>query len=253
MKLGSLNLLEPSGSVLACTGSAFIIIISSFYSLWSTGHPWRTSKCCDLQLSPWPHSMIFLCFLFPYIPKPYSHFPFHARGVAFYIRPFTLYFSFFNSSIFKVCKLLAYSTRSQWWVCHLSLWAGWFSVGVSSPSLWRSPFSTRQWCWFWSTLGILFPQYPPYLVNLPLSATWGGARWETSNSTREFFTTMPRKRNSLVCCMFLSSFVGKIIIIDFATSCTEVEVFWKLIKQYLLVSRCGLRLWLLRKINLLLF
>ena len=85
--------------------------------------------------------------------------------------------------VFKVCRLLAYSTRSQWWGCHLSLWAGWFSVGVSSLSLWRSPFSTRQWCWFWSTLGILFPQYPPYLVSLPLSATWGGARWETSNST----------------------------------------------------------------------
>ena len=86
---------------------------------------------------------------------------------------------------FNVCRLLAYSTRSQWWGCHLSLWAGWFSVGVSSPSLWISPFSTRQWCWFWSALGILFPQYPPYLVSLTLSATWGGARWETSNSTRE--------------------------------------------------------------------
>ena len=29
-----------------------IIIIKSFYSLWSTGHPWRASKRCDLQLSP---------------------------------------------------------------------------------------------------------------------------------------------------------------------------------------------------------
>ena len=54
---------------------------------------------------------------------------------------------------------------------------------VSSLSLWKSPFFTRQLCWFWSTLGILFPQYPPYLVSL-LSTTWGGARWETSNSTR---------------------------------------------------------------------
>jgi hypothetical protein len=40
------------------------IIIESFYSLWSTGHSWRASKRCDLQLSPRPHSMIFLCFLF---------------------------------------------------------------------------------------------------------------------------------------------------------------------------------------------
>jgi len=41
-----------------------IIIISSFYSLWSIGHPWRVSKRCDLRLSPRPHSMIFLYFLF---------------------------------------------------------------------------------------------------------------------------------------------------------------------------------------------
>ena len=41
-----------------------IIIISSLYSLCSTVHPWRASKRCDLQLSPWPPSMTFLCFLF---------------------------------------------------------------------------------------------------------------------------------------------------------------------------------------------
>ena len=41
----------------------FIIIIRSFYSLCSTGHPWRASRHCGLQLSPWPRSMIFLCFL----------------------------------------------------------------------------------------------------------------------------------------------------------------------------------------------
>ena len=40
-----------------------IIIIKSFHSLCSTGHPWRASRRCGLQLSPWPHSMIFLCFL----------------------------------------------------------------------------------------------------------------------------------------------------------------------------------------------
>ena len=41
-----------------------IIIIKSFYSLWSIGHPWRASRHCDLQLFPWPHSMIFLFLLF---------------------------------------------------------------------------------------------------------------------------------------------------------------------------------------------
>ena len=40
-----------------------LIIIKSFYSVWSRGHPWRASRHCGLQLSPWPRSMIFLCFL----------------------------------------------------------------------------------------------------------------------------------------------------------------------------------------------
>ena len=39
------------------------IIIKSFYSLWSIGHPWRASRHCCLQLSPWPRSMIFFCLL----------------------------------------------------------------------------------------------------------------------------------------------------------------------------------------------
>ena len=41
----------------------FYIIIKSFYFLWSIGHPWRASRHCSLQLSPWPLSMIFLRFL----------------------------------------------------------------------------------------------------------------------------------------------------------------------------------------------
>jgi len=32
--------------------------------------------------------------------------------------------------------------------------------------------------------GILYPRYPPYLVNIPLSATREGARWKSSNSSR---------------------------------------------------------------------
>jgi len=67
---------------------------------------------------------------------------------------------FESHCIFKVRKLLVYCTRSQWWGCYLSFWAGWFSVGVSSPSRWRSPFSTRQWCWFWSTPGYFISPVP---------------------------------------------------------------------------------------------
>ena len=40
-----------------------IINIKYFYSLWSIGHPWRASRHCGLQLSSWPRSMTFLCFL----------------------------------------------------------------------------------------------------------------------------------------------------------------------------------------------
>jgi len=40
-----------------------VTIIKSFCSLWSIGYPWRASRHCGLQLSPWPRSMIFLCFL----------------------------------------------------------------------------------------------------------------------------------------------------------------------------------------------
>ena len=40
-----------------------MVFIRPFYSLWSIGHPWRASRHRGLQLSPWPRSMIFLCFL----------------------------------------------------------------------------------------------------------------------------------------------------------------------------------------------
>jgi hypothetical protein len=41
-----------------------IIIVKSFYSLWSIGHPRRASRHYDFQLFPWLHSMIFLFLLF---------------------------------------------------------------------------------------------------------------------------------------------------------------------------------------------
>ena len=57
------------------------IIIESFHSLWSTGHPWRAPKLCDLQLSPWPHSTIFLYFLI----YPLSFATFSSAYLFFYI------------------------------------------------------------------------------------------------------------------------------------------------------------------------
>jgi hypothetical protein len=39
------------------------------------------------------------------------------------------------------------------------------------------------WLSFWSTGGILFPTYPAYLPSIPLSATWGRARWGLTNPT----------------------------------------------------------------------
>jgi hypothetical protein len=46
---------------------------------------------------------------------------------------------------FKVCRLLAHSTRAWWWGCHLKPSSRLFSVRVVSLSLWRSLFTTRQW------------------------------------------------------------------------------------------------------------
>ena len=38
-------------------------IIKSFQFFWSIGHPWRASRHYNLLLSPWPCSIISLCFL----------------------------------------------------------------------------------------------------------------------------------------------------------------------------------------------
>jgi hypothetical protein len=44
---------------------------------------------------------------------------------------------------------------------------------------------------FRSALGVLFPQYPLYLESVPLSATWGGARWRvTDNPTWDYYAAM---------------------------------------------------------------
>ena len=128
-------------------GSWYLIliwVIRSFYSLWSIEHPWRSSRHCGLQLSSWPCSVI----VFHLIPK---------RSPLISGR--LLFISVYLIIVFKVCRLLAYSTWYQRWGCHLNLWAGWLSVGDTSPRPWRPPFSTRQWCWFWSSLVILLTQY----------------------------------------------------------------------------------------------
>jgi len=77
-----------------------IIIIESFYSLWNTGHPWRASKHCDLQLSPWPHSMIFLCFLF----HPLLSFATFSSAYLFFYTPEGV-FSIAPSSSRTVCPI----------------------------------------------------------------------------------------------------------------------------------------------------
>ena len=81
-----------------------IIIISSFYSLWSIGDPWRASKRCGLQLSPSPHSMIFLCFLF----RPLLSFATFSLACRFFYIPedsnpmqFYGYSSLFERSLFR--------------------------------------------------------------------------------------------------------------------------------------------------------
>jgi hypothetical protein len=91
-----------------------IIIISSFYSLWSVGLPWRPSKRCDLQLSPWLHSLIFLYFLFPPLVLRHVLFGLHLllypwgfqSSAVFSIAPASL-LNPFNVKINPICHLLA--------------------------------------------------------------------------------------------------------------------------------------------------
>ena len=56
-----------------------------------------------------------------------------------------------------------------------------FDQGFLPPALDRPVSNCKSAVLVWSAPGIIFPRYPPYLVNIPLSATGGGARWNTSN------------------------------------------------------------------------
>jgi hypothetical protein len=100
----------------------FTVIINSFHSLWSIGHPWRASTHCGLHLFPWPGSMIFLCFL--------SH-PLLSFATFFFGLPILLYpwgfqfnagFSIAPVSLRNVCPiqfhflLFIWFSIDFWWV-----------------------------------------------------------------------------------------------------------------------------------------
>lgn len=53
-------------------------------------------------------------------------------------------------------------------------------LGISSYSALRPLTSYR----FWSSLGMLFTRYPPYLISIPWSSNWEGVWFETANSIR---------------------------------------------------------------------
>jgi len=84
----------------------YYYIFFSFCSLWSSiWHPWRASKRCDLQLSPWPHSMIFLYFLF----HPLLSFATFSSTYLFFYYPWgfesNAVFSIASASLRNVCPI----------------------------------------------------------------------------------------------------------------------------------------------------
>ena len=94
-------------------------VIKSIYSLWSIGHPWRASKHCGLQLFPWPHSMIFLCFL----SQPLLSFaPFSSAYLSFHIPEESNLMQFFLFLLFLYVMCVQF---------HFLLFI-WFSIVLSS-------------------------------------------------------------------------------------------------------------------------
>ena len=70
-----------------------------------------------------------------------------------------------------------------------------FGQGFLPLALEKSIPNCRAAVLVWSVPGILFPRYPPYLVSVPLSATWGGARWETNNFSKGEMEKRTSKKN----------------------------------------------------------
>ena len=102
-----------------------IIIIKSFYSLWSIGHPWRASRHCGLQLSPWPRSVIFLCFLSHLL---LSFATFSSAYVSFYIHEDSNLMQFSLLLLF-LCVMCVQSNSIIFFLSDFLLTSdGWFSI-----------------------------------------------------------------------------------------------------------------------------
>jgi len=114
-----------------------IIIIKSFYSLWSIGHLRRAFRHCGLQLSPWPHSMIFLCFL----SHPLLSFAtFSSAYLSFNIPENS------NLSSFLCCSCM----YTGWWKTHGQTHWSWIYFKIQVKNC-ECRFS---WAWF-SSYGLL--------------------------------------------------------------------------------------------------
>jgi hypothetical protein len=103
----------------------YVIIITSFYSLWSIGHPWRASRHCDLQLSPWPHSMIFLFLLF----HPLLSFATFSSAYLFFYIPDDSNLMLFSLLLLLLCVVWVQSNSIFIFLFGFLLASvGWFSI-----------------------------------------------------------------------------------------------------------------------------
>ena len=101
------------------------IIIKSFYSLWGLGHPWRASRHWDLQLSLWPHSMIFLFLLF----HPLLFFATSSSAYLFFYVPEDSNLMLFSLLLLLLC-VMCVQCNSIFFFLSVFLFAsvGWFSI-----------------------------------------------------------------------------------------------------------------------------
>ena len=102
-----------------------IIINESFYSLWSIGHPWSSSRHCNLQLSTWPRSMIILFFLF----RPLLSFATFSSAYLFFYIPEDSSLMRFSLLLLLLCVIFVQSKPISFFSSEsllASVW--WFSI-----------------------------------------------------------------------------------------------------------------------------
>ena len=144
-----------------------IIIIKSFYSLWSIGHPWRASRHCNLQPFPWPHSMMFLLLLF----HPLLSVATFSLAYLFFCIPEDSNLMLFSLLLLLLCIICVQSSSIFFYLSDFLLASvGWFSI-VRRLYHRQMAFlnSLSQSCWSSSTVVFFIFNKHLYLSSYPFA------------------------------------------------------------------------------------